>query len=84
VVTLAPGATLAGLAAELDHRYGPGFAAVRGTARMWVNGDEPALGPETVLVADDEVAVLPPVSGGSGGSTPVGQSPGSDGPSARD
>jgi molybdopterin converting factor small subunit len=33
-------------------------------SRVWVNGDEPAEGPATPLHDDDEVAVLPPVSGG--------------------
>jgi molybdopterin converting factor small subunit len=37
---------------------------VLGTARVWVNGDEPEQGNDTVLRDDDEVAVLPPVSGG--------------------
>jgi len=33
-------------------------------ARVWVNGDEPVDGVATPLHDDDEVAVLPPVSGG--------------------
>jgi molybdopterin converting factor small subunit len=45
-------------------RYGPEFGEVLDTARVWVNGDEPADGPATPLHAGDEVAVLPPVSGG--------------------
>jgi MoaD family protein len=44
--------------------YGPTFVAVLGTARVWVNGDEPADGRATRLADGDEVAVLPPVSGG--------------------
>lgn len=47
-------------------RYGPDFAGVLATARIWVNGDEPRDGDDTLLEAGDEVAVLPPVSGGSG------------------
>ena len=43
-------------------RYGEGFSALLPRCRVWVNG-EPAE-PTTVLSADDEVAVLPPVSGG--------------------
>jgi sulfur-carrier protein len=55
------------VAEALDHAratYGPDFAAVLGTARVWVNGDEPPRGPATLLRDGDEVAVLPPVSGG--------------------
>jgi molybdopterin converting factor small subunit len=37
---------------------------VLATAAVWINGEEPAAGRETVLAAGDEVAVLPPVSGG--------------------
>jgi MoaD family protein len=44
--------------------YGPTFRAVLATARVWVNGDEPASGRATRLDDGDEVAVLPPVSGG--------------------
>ena len=45
-------------------RYGDDFVAVLATARVWVNGDEPADGLHTALRDGDEVAVLPPVSGG--------------------
>jgi molybdopterin synthase sulfur carrier subunit len=45
--------------------YGPRFEAVLEKARVWVNGDEPPDGDATTLTAGDEVAVLPPVSGGS-------------------
>ena len=44
--------------------YGPEFAAVLASARVWVNGDEPTAGDATPLQDGDEVAVLPPVSGG--------------------
>ncbi len=53
------GAVLAAAAA----RYGDDFAAVLETCRVWVNGD--AVEPSTPVGADDEVAVLPPVSGGA-------------------
>lgn len=43
-------------------RYGPGFDAVLATCRVWCNG-EPATHADPVS-EDDEVAVLPPVSGG--------------------
>ena len=42
--------------------FGPDFVAVLDRSRVWVNG-EPAA-PGTSLVTGDEVAVLPPVSGG--------------------
>jgi molybdopterin synthase sulfur carrier subunit len=45
-------------------RFGDRFASVLDTSRVWVNGDEPASGLATPLRSDDEVAVLPPVSGG--------------------
>jgi len=44
--------------------YGPTFARVAQHSRVWLNGEEPPAGPETRLSDGDEVAVLPPVSGG--------------------
>ena len=44
--------------------YGSTFRAVLGRARVWVNGDDPADGRATRLADGDEIAVLPPVSGG--------------------
>jgi molybdopterin synthase sulfur carrier subunit len=55
-------ATVAELLAAARSRYGEGFAAVVARCRVWVNG-EPA-SPETPITAGDEVAILPPVSGG--------------------
>lgn len=43
-------------------RYGPAFEAVLGTCRIWLNGD--TVDPSTPVTSRDEVAVLPPVSGG--------------------
>jgi molybdopterin converting factor small subunit len=44
-------------------RYEPSFATLLPSCRVWVNG-EPAQGGD-VVGDDDEVAVLPPVSGGA-------------------
>lgn len=44
-------------------RFGPAFADVLGSSKVWVNG-EPAERADAVQ-PDDEVAVLPPVSGGT-------------------
>jgi MoaD family protein len=57
--------TLGDLVDAARARYGPEWAEVAAHARVWVNGDEPRAGAATVLAAGDEVAVLPPVSGGA-------------------
>lgn len=57
------GATLAEVMDGARRRHGEAFAAVLEGCRVWVNG-EPA-GEDTPLHDGDEVAVLPPVSGGS-------------------
>ncbi len=57
------GATVDEVLAAARERYGAGFGAVLEQCRIWVNG-EPAAGADPVTDGD-EVAVLPPVSGGS-------------------
>jgi sulfur-carrier protein len=57
-------ATLGELLERAVADYGPDFAAVLGVSRVWVNGDEPTDGLSTPVGPNDEVAVLPPVSGG--------------------
>jgi molybdopterin converting factor small subunit len=59
-----PGITLRVALDEVCDRYGPDFRAVLEHSKVWVNGEEPADGDATVLAEGDEVAVLPPVSGG--------------------
>jgi MoaD family protein len=58
----------AGLADLLDEavaRYGEAFAQVLATAGVWVNGEEPNTDRDQPLQEGDEVAILPPVSGGA-------------------
>jgi len=57
------GATVGEVLAAAVANYGEGFQAVLATCRVWVNGE--AADTQTAVNADDEVAVLPPVSGGS-------------------
>jgi sulfur-carrier protein len=56
------GTTVNGVLDAARARYGAHFAAVLATSRVWLNGN-PADGSAPVG-PDDEVAVLPPVSGG--------------------
>jgi molybdopterin converting factor small subunit len=56
------GATVGEIVANACARYGPEFAALVQSCRVWRNG-EPALDGDSVG-PDDEVAILPPVSGG--------------------
>jgi molybdopterin converting factor small subunit len=56
------GATVGSVLDEAVARFGAPFAEVLATCRIWVNG-EPAERADAVLPSD-EVAVLPPVSGG--------------------
>lgn len=56
------GATVGEVLDAARVRFGEGFAAVLASSRVWVNG-EPAQ-PGDVVTDADEVAVLPPVSGG--------------------
>lgn len=60
---LVPGDSVAEILASATQRYGDEFAAVLPTCAVWVNG-EPADGSRPVIDTD-EVAVLPPVSGGA-------------------
>jgi MoaD family protein len=57
-----PGATVADVLDGAVARYGTDFERLLAQCRVWVNGEPvPADSPVT---DDDEVAVLPPVSGG--------------------
>lgn len=57
-----PGATVDDVVAEAVRRFGPDFAALLPSCRIWLNGE--AVSGSTAVTDKDEVAVLPPVSGG--------------------
>lgn len=58
-----PGATIGDVLDEAVRRYGAPFAEVLPACRVWRNGD--VADRSAAVGDDDEVAVLPPVSGGS-------------------
>ena len=58
-----PGATVGQVVGAACERYGDEFAGLVQTCRIWLNGDPAAA--DDPVVAADEVAILPPVSGGS-------------------
>ena len=57
-----PGATVGELLSCATSRYGEQFAEVLSRSKIWVNGETAS--DSSVIVDGDEVAVLPPVSGG--------------------
>jgi molybdopterin synthase sulfur carrier subunit len=57
-------ATVGEVLAYARTTFGPHFSDVLDHARVWLNGDEPTDGDATPVADGDEVAVLPPVSGG--------------------
>lgn len=56
------GATVAEVLRAAVDRYGPAFSDLLATSQVWVNG-EPA-DHDRAVGDHDEVAVLPPISGG--------------------
>lgn len=59
---MVPGSTVGAVLDEAVRRYGSAFAAVLSSSRVWCNGEPADRG--DAVVESDEVAVLPPVSGG--------------------
>jgi molybdopterin converting factor small subunit len=59
----ADGATVGDVLAAARQRYGQAFSAVLPTCRIWVNGD--SADSAATVGPNDEIAVLPPVSGGA-------------------
>jgi molybdopterin converting factor small subunit len=56
------GGTVAEVLDAATDRFGDRFSAGLGAAQVWVNGEQ--AGPSTPVGATDEVALIPPVSGG--------------------
>lgn len=59
-----PGDTLGRVLEQACHRYGPAFAHVLSHSRVWINGEGPDDIKSATCAPDDEIAVLPPISGG--------------------
>jgi molybdopterin synthase sulfur carrier subunit len=59
---LVPGTDVATIVAGARDRFGEPFSTVLDGSRVWVNGEEASS--DTPVGDDDEVAVIPPVSGG--------------------
>ncbi len=57
-----PGATVREVLDAAQARYGRAFAAVLATSKVWCNGEEADA--DAPIGDTDELAVLPPVSGG--------------------
>ncbi len=57
-----PGTTVREVLEAACQRYGPEFTGLLETCQVWRNGEPTA--PNAAVSDDDEVAVLPPVSGG--------------------
>ncbi len=56
------GSTVSEISSKLVESYGDDFQTVLNSSQIWVNGSSAPF--ERSLVEGDEVAVLPPVSGG--------------------
>lgn len=57
-----PGESVGAVVGSARAQFGEPFSTVLDGSRLWVNGDEANL--DTPVCDDDEVAVIPPVSGG--------------------
>ena len=57
-----PGSTVGEVLAAADEKFGEAFAGVATTCRVWLNGESATA--TDVVGTDDEVALIPPVSGG--------------------
>lgn len=71
--TWLPGGSVAHVLDAATSCYGEGFAEQMSACRVWVNGEPAEM--ETRVGDDDELALLPPVSGGCGDAPPVSGGP---------
>lgn len=55
--------SVAELLSAAASRFGDDFGRVLGISKIWLNGEE--VNPDSPVKPGDEVAVLPPVSGGA-------------------
>jgi molybdopterin converting factor small subunit len=60
-VTL-PGQTVSAIIAAAEAQFGEAFSQVLAVSNIWLNGEP--VHPDTPVDDGDEVAVIPPVSGG--------------------
>lgn len=61
---LLPGGTVGDVLDSAVEKYGDELAEVLGSCAVWVNGNQATR--DTEVGEDDEIGVLPPVSGGTG------------------
>jgi molybdopterin converting factor small subunit len=57
-----PGESVFAIIAAAEAEFGEPFSLVLAVSNIWLNGEP--VGPETPVVDGDEIAVIPPVSGG--------------------
>jgi molybdopterin synthase sulfur carrier subunit len=57
------GSTVAEVLSEAEKRYGLAFTDIVRTSKVWLNGEECDM--SSPVVDSDEIAILPPVSGGA-------------------
>ncbi len=60
--TVIPGTTVGEIVDSANEHYGQAFTDLLPSCRIWVNGEQAEL--DTPVADDDEVAILPPISGG--------------------